>query len=384
MSEESPLKRFADLPGSIDAFIDGLIGFVYRIVLTFTTVWFSLRWGALRARASPARFAKPATALFVSVALVSISSFLGPQDIPKLLAQDRHEILAWMIDVLFIYFTFDVAIIVCGLISSRRRRLQNRTISVLRYAVSGTVAGWFAVAMASLSVTRYVAAGTSRSAHVIASVLSPFTLRILGGLTFLPLLSGILVVGWSASKRWWKSLTGVLAIGFVLCGCALLVNDHSLRILYAVVRIGVPNDTEAGLSPALMPLESYRPELRVGPLICRLYDSGQMQIMGAVSNLSEEPVALDTGSLEIWIEKSKSDILHPDFLKLTIAPARERVLVLEPRQGEVVNFGASVPHVELLNLKKTCTMEYAGGRKGAASLQSDVGSIERVGSRRPN
>jgi len=385
MPEESPFKTFADLPSSIDAFIDGLIGFVYKIVLTFLAVIFSPRWGALRARANPIRFAKPASALFVSIALVSISSFLGPGDIPKLLAQDKHEILSWMLCVVMTYFILDLAIYICGLISSQRRRIQSRTISILRYAVAGTVAGWFAVATMHLSAPYLKGTGPTRWVHFVSFLLSPVLLGLAGWLTFLPLMGGILVVGWSHCRPLWKTLVSVVAMGSVLGAFAFFVDVYNLRLMYALDRVLVTQNAESNSHPRAVPREIHRQGALVRPLVCRLDDTGEMQIMAAISNQSDEPLAIDLARLEVWIERANFNLINPDFLKVPIKASSPRILVLAPKNGQALNFQASLSHSELSNIKNQCTMEYKRDESNHGSdFESDSAQIEHASVRSSN
>jgi hypothetical protein len=378
MPEDSPLKSFADFPGSIDAFIDGLIGFVYKIVSTFLAVIFSPKWGSLRARANPLRFAKPASALFVSIALVSITSFLGPSDIPKLLEQDKHEILSWIIDVVVTYFILDLGIYICARIVSRRRRTQSRTISILRYAAAGTMAGWFAVAAVHLSVPYLMADGSGRWANFLHFLLSPAVLKLVGWLTYLPLVGGICVVGWSNSKPLKKNVVNIAAMASVLAAFTFFVDTYSLRVMYSLVRVVVPRTVENSSEPRLTQLEN-RPHALVRPLVCRLHGSGEMQIEAAISNPSDVPLAIDMNKVDVWVERSDFNLVNPDFLKVPIKTPKQRILVLGPRSGQSLSFDASLPASELSNIINICNLEYRDdGGNERIRFESDSSPIEHT------
>lgn len=196
-------------------------------------------------------------------------------------------------------------------------------------------------------------------------------------LTLLPVVGGILIVSWSVNRRWMNKVRNLAANGVLLGGCILCVNRYGVPILYGVVRAAVQEPSTPGSRPAAPEGAGLRAgSVRAGPVVCRIYQSGEMRITAAITNLSDVPVALDAARLEIWIATSKSNILHPDFLKAPVTPRTARIFAAEPKHIQVLDFGASIPRSEVPNLSKSCSMEYrAEGSQDFVSF-SEVGSID--------
>jgi hypothetical protein len=374
------LKEFADLPSSIDSFIDGLIGFLYRTLLTFGIVVFEPRWGAVRALAAPKRFSKPTTALFVSISLIAITSLLGPQKIPVLLAEDKHEISSWIMYVLLLYLAFDGIILVCGLVSRTKRRFQRRTIAILRYSVAGMLAAWaFLAALHLVLAARFPSA--PGAPPVLPTALS-WLLTALTVISILPLCGGIAIVSCANKPSIWRRLLNLTIFGALLGGLTFFVDRHSVPLLYSAVRAAFPL-THGSEPHVAAPAESYAetgPYLSAGPLVCRLRGSGEIRVTAALTNRSDMPVALDAAQFTLSIARLDSNILHPDFLEVSLHSVEKRILTLSPRAATVVEFSGSVPRTAISSLDNKCLLEYRGAQRKLTVI-SDVGVVEDLAAR---
>jgi hypothetical protein len=101
----------------------------------------------------------------------------------------------------------------------------------------------------------------------------------------------------------------------------------------------------------------------------------QVHISAALFNDSDFPAALDIDLFELRIARTDSNILHPDILQLATHPAKERILVLQPRSASALFLSAVIPHTELPNLTKQSGLETTEKNERARRIDSNLGRI---------
>jgi hypothetical protein len=368
-----------DLSKSIDALIDGLTGFFYRVVSTFATVIFSPKWGATRASALRERYLKAASALLVATAMIAVSSVLGPKTIPSLLAEKHHEVLEWVTYMLLLYIPFDLSILLCARILNRKHRYRERTVSILRYSVAAMLSLWFVVAISPKTLSPSTSARATHNAIVASLQYGYQGLRDATMLwSFILLVCGVFVVSWSSSKTIGARFYRLGITAAILGLCTYVVDKPSLPILYATAKLAFPEEER---QQKAAPERSAHKVLAVGPLLCQVSKPDEMQVAAAVTNDSDSPVALDTSLVQMWFQKPDSTLIKPDFLKLPLDIAKMEIAVFPPRSVVVLNGTVHIKLTDLTQLGKSCVLEYSSDQTKEVSIFSMPGAVQAANSR---
>ena len=358
------LKELSDLPKHIDAFIEGIILFFYRVLKTYWTILSSPVFGAVRAKQSRSML-KPATALFIGSLVISYVSIATPDERVTLLSREDHLILRWTLYAFVMFLVADALAHLSATIGAKRKRIRVRAVSVSRYAIAGTYIIYSIIAFLNIRINEHL---STNEPHEFVSAVKSFLKTVSILQLDMIYLVGCCAILWvpKIRKPFVRKILPIFIFlfGFFMFAKVLKTPLFIETVVRAITTPKTPS-SELIVDQELVASRPISNILNAKAVLCNLVSENDMKVEMALLNEGDQSIVIRPSNIEISIFTKESTILNPEIMKSNVVSESDNMIVISPGSAHVFVGNAYFETFKTLKANSSCFIDYQASENHA-------------------